>query len=170
MELFPQAGGPEFTPVCQQHGRGWGVSRGRVRSTRGGFTVGERGGSTEAGDTDWHSMNHCRICSFIFSFMSGPSTSLRWSWAFTTASWNSSSFSVCRSLRTSAPRLAWDRAPMGSTGLAEGSWGRGQGGKGLRGGSGAPQQPLIPAQSPARAHTHAEQQGLPASGEIVFGA
>ena len=21
MELFPQAGGPEFTPVCQQHGR-----------------------------------------------------------------------------------------------------------------------------------------------------
>ena len=149
--LFPQAGGPELHPVCQQRVRGWGVSRGGLRKARGGSRRG-RGGSAEAGGTDWHSMNHCRICSFIFSFMSGPSTSRRWSRAFTTASWNSSSFSACRSLRTSAPRLAWDQVPRGSAGRAEGSWGRGRGGEGLRGGSGVPQHSPSPHRAPC-AHT-----------------
>lgn len=62
-----------------------------------------------AKSTDWHSINHCRICSFIFSFMSGPSVSARVSWAFAKACWNSSSFSICRSLRTSPPEEALDR-------------------------------------------------------------
>lgn len=77
-------------------------------------------GSAVAADTDWHSINHCRIWSFIFSFMSGPSVSVRDSWVFPMASLNSSSFSACRILRDSSAKRAWLRMLMRSVWLGEG--------------------------------------------------
>lgn len=142
-----------------------------------------RVGSAE--DTDWHSINHCRICSFIFSFMSGPSVSARESWAFTIAARNSSSFSTWRSLRTSSQRQAWEMMLRCSTWLGEGSWGveerlRGSGVGGTSIQSGCSPQPQahmpVPAPSPTRrsrkaSHTHPHgTTGMPALEETVFGA
>ena len=53
-----------------------------------------------------HSKNHWRIWSCIFSFMSGPSTSLSLSLMVTNACWNSRSCSVCVTLRLPSVRSA----------------------------------------------------------------
>lgn len=117
---------------------------------------GRRVEPAKAGDTDWHSINHCRICSFIFSFKSGPSVSLRVSWVFTTANWYSSSFSAWRSLLTLSPRQAMALTPKGAPWLGEGSCGSGREAEGLRGGSG---EDPARAQTPAPTHS---QDGAPA--------
>lgn len=109
--------------------------------------------SAEAGDTDWHSINHCRICSFIFSLILGPSVSLRASWVFRLAIWNSSSFSIWRNLLTSFLRLATDRC---STGSGKGIWGHEEEATGLKSSSG--EDPALGSHTcPHASSTHASQ-------------
>lgn len=170
--LFLQAGGPGVTPpVCQQQGQGLGVSRGGLRKARGGSRRG-RGRAQGGRGTDWHWLNHCRSAPSSSPSCRGPSTSLRWSRVFTTASWNSSllrpggaSAHICPEAglgpgALGRPRLGWLRE-LGDVG---------RGGEGPRGGRGAPALPSPQDRAP-RAHTPTpEQQGLPASEEIVFAA
>lgn len=161
-------GAPGLSRMCQQCvGKDGGK---RAQSGDTGVRRGRGGGPRRLGlgFTDWHSMNHCRICSFIFSFRSGPSVSLRVSWVFTTASWYSSSFSTWRSLLTLSPRLATALTPEGAPWVDEGSWGSGKGAEGLRGESEEDPAPdtcplLVPetgrtrglAYTPARNNGHA---------------
>lgn len=95
--------------------------------------------------------------------------SLSESWVFTRATWNSSSFSVWRSLQASSLGQACDTAPKDSTCLREGSWGSREEAEARRSGSGEVGSGLRHAHLPPthfqhtahtrpRIHTHTEQR------------
>lgn len=95
------------------------------------------------------------------------------------ATWDSSSSSSWRSLRTSSLQQPWGMIPTHSTWLGEGSWGCGGGGQERAWGGrslGLRHTHLLlspflntPAHEALRTHPHGTT-GMPAPGEIVFAA